>query len=124
MTRILICGCPRAYEGKHDSFRLVLPIRADAFIKWLPSSRCRHRIRPRTDDDDGLCGQAIMVLGIEEAPQSGVSGTEPRSLEPTGLSEVHPSDCQSCSEGSDPCQTHTHDWRYWQARALDAEKTP
>ena len=36
---------------------------------------------------------------------------------------LHPSDCQSCSEDSDPCEVHAEDWRYWRARALDAERT-
>lgn len=35
--------------------------------------------------------------------------------------EVHPADCQRCSEDADPCATHAQDWRYWAARALDAE---
>lgn len=35
--------------------------------------------------------------------------------------DVHPADCQSCSEDTDPCSTHAEDWRYWQGRCLDAE---
>lgn len=36
-------------------------------------------------------------------------------------SRIHPADCQACSEDADPCAAHAEDWRYWQARALDAE---
>jgi len=35
--------------------------------------------------------------------------------------EVHPADCQGCSEDDDPCAMHAQDWRYWADRALDAE---
>lgn len=41
--------------------------------------------------------------------------------EPVGGVATHPADCQTCSEGSDPCATHAQDWRYWQGRCLDAE---
>ena len=41
-----------------------------------------------------------------------------RAMPPT----EHPSDCQKCSEDADPCARHAEDWRYWQARALDAEE--
>ena len=41
--------------------------------------------------------------------------------EPVGGMATHPADCQTCSEGSDPCATHAQDWRYWQGRCLDAE---
>ena len=38
------------------------------------------------------------------------------------ISRIHPSDCQSCSEDPEPCAAHAEDWRYWRARALDAEE--
>lgn len=63
-TRILVCGCPRASEG-HEVHRLVLPIRADAFARWL-KTRCQTQVRPETRDDIGRCDQAIMLIGIED----------------------------------------------------------
>lgn len=43
--------------------------------------------------------------------------SEPRAYVP----DVHPADCQSCSENPDPCRVHAEDWRYWFARAMEAE---
>ena len=50
------------------------------------------------DDKTGVCGWCAVLPSTE-----------------------HPSDCQKCSEDADPCKRHAEDWRYWKARALDAE---
>lgn len=64
--RVLLVGCPRHFEG-HEILRLRLPMRADMFARTLARYRCPTPCRRVTRDDDGRCGQAIMVLGIEEA---------------------------------------------------------
>ena len=74
MTRILVCGCPRVSEG-HDAYRLVLPIRADTFSKWL-KTRCQTQVRPETSDDNGRCDQAIMLIGVVDQADSVVTSPE------------------------------------------------
>ena len=66
MTRHLICGCPRHTEPGHARMVFALPIRADAFAHTLRTFACKAVVRPRTKDDNGECGQAIMVMGVDD----------------------------------------------------------
>lgn len=74
-----------------------------------------------TDDLDEAAEKIAMWCRMKTAVDE--AGDRPHAgiYHVTHLTEVHPSDCQSCEEGSDPCPSHRTDYRYWEARALDAE---
>jgi hypothetical protein len=59
---------------------------------------------------DGPCQDTVSI----DSPCPAVA-TAPPAL------DVHPADCQSCSENDGPCAAHEHDVRYWRGRCEDAE---
>lgn len=62
MTRYLVTGCG---DPDHGRTTYELPVRADHFLKVIPK-RCKVLTRQPTKDDDGTCGNAIMLLGVED----------------------------------------------------------
>lgn len=65
MERRLVCGCPRHTEDGHARMVFGLPVRADAFARQMKTFACKALVRPKTKDDSGECGQAMMLLGVE-----------------------------------------------------------
>ena len=88
-----------------------------------PAHECLRRLLALYDEADRLLTGAVFSGLLDNATPGELRTFADRRKERDAdrLPNIHPADCQSCSEGDKPCRTHAEDWRYWRACTLDME---